>query len=127
MTQGLLKNVRANFNFEGSLGLLGEPDEESILRSHESDFLEKQDDSSQFQRLSLPARLIIGFVLCQCRLNTFIFKKGIKKWIHWRNYRYHPSFKELIISGMVLKHLYNFENKRSYNILKHFLDHAKSK
>lgn len=58
--------------------------------------------------------------LCQCRLYIFTFKKVLKKRIHWRNYRYHPPFKELIISGMVLKHLYNFENKRSYNILRHF-------
>lgn len=37
-----------------------------------------------------------------------------------RNYRYHPPFKELIVTGIVLKHLYNFENKRSYSILRHF-------
>lgn len=109
-----LKNVGVKLNFEGRMGVVGGPGEEGILRSYESGFPEKWNDSSELRRLFFLIRLIISFVLCQCRLNSFAFKKDIKKRIHLRNYRHHPLFTALIISGMVLKHLYNFENKRSY-------------
>ena len=49
-----MKNVRAKLNFEGKLGLVADLGKEGILRTYDSDFLEKQDDSSELQRLSLP-------------------------------------------------------------------------
>ena len=52
--EALLKNVGAKLNFEGRLGLVGDLGDKGILRTHDSDFLEKQDDSSELQRLSLP-------------------------------------------------------------------------
>lgn len=82
-------------------GLLEVQVKRTFLRSSESGFSEKRN----LQRLFFPTRRIISVVLCQCKLNIFIFEKAVKKNIHLRNYRYYPSFKELIISGMVFKYL----------------------
>lgn len=73
--KGFLKNVGVKLNFEGRIGLVGILGEEGILRSCESGFSEKQDDSTELQRLSFPTRLMISLVLHQCRLNIFVLKK----------------------------------------------------
>ena len=57
------------------------------------------------KRLSFPIRLVISVALCQYTLTFLSLKKDIKKRIPPRIYRYHPPCNELMISGMVLKHL----------------------
>ena len=92
-------------NFQGRIGVVGGSGEQGIWRSSESCFSEKQFKKKKKKRLSFPTRLVISVALCQYTLTFLSLKKDIKKRIPPRIYRYHPPCNELMISGMVLKHL----------------------